>query len=357
MTTQDGFFRGILDSLHDGVYFVDVNKRITYWNKGAERITGYESSEAVGISCSDNLLVHIDDRGMNLCKAGCPLGQTLMDGRVRETEAYLQHKDGHRLPVFIRVSPLRDSSGNIVGAVETFSDNSSKAALLHRIDELQKQSLVDPLTGLANRRCIDMKLHSRIDELQRYGWPCGLLFLDLDNFKIVNDTFGHNVGDRVLMMVARTLLSNLRSHDLLGRYGGEEFVAIITNISMAKLHSFADRLRLLVEKSNLDTEYGTIRVTVSMGATMVRPEDTVEAAITRADLFMYNSKIGGRNRVSIDTMFEQNGQDLISKGWSASALVNERFAASRIKFQSLGKIQPGRLPKKQRPAKKFPDGD
>ena len=352
MSSEDSFFRGILDSLHDGVYFVDVNKRITYWNRGAERITGYKSSEAVGICCSDNLLVHIDDKGANLCEAGCPLAQTLMDGSVRETEAYLQHKDGHRLPVLIRVSPLRDSGGLIVGAVETFSDNSSKAALLNRIDELQKESLVDPLTGLANRRCIDMKLHSRIDEMQRYGWPSGVLFLDIDNFKIVNDTYGHNVGDRVLTMVARTLSINLRSHDLLGRYGGEEFVAIITNVNMTKLYSFANRLRLLVEKSSLDTDYGTIQVTLSVGATAVRPGDTVETAINRADLFMYNSKVGGRNRVSIDKMFEQNGQDLIRKGWTASGPLEERLDASRIKFQSLEKIESARLPKKRRPTEK-----
>ena len=106
MSKKEGFFRGILDSLQDGVYFVDMNRRITYWNKGAERITGYASSEAMGISCSDNLLVHIDDKGVNLCKAGCPLAQTLMDGLERETESYLQHKDGNRLPVIIRVSLL-----------------------------------------------------------------------------------------------------------------------------------------------------------------------------------------------------------------------------------------------------------
>jgi diguanylate cyclase (GGDEF)-like protein len=197
-----------------------------------------------------------------------------------------------------------------------------------------------------------MKLHSRINEMQRYGWPCGVLFLDIDNFKIVNDTYGHNVGDGVLMMVARTLSSNLRAHDLLGRYGGEEFVAIITHVDMAQLHTFADRLRLLVEKSRHDTEYSTIRVTVSIGATVVRPEDTVETAITRADLFMYNSKISGRNRVSLETMLEQNGQDLIRKGWSASGPVNERIAASRIQFQSLGRIEPARLPKKRTPTKK-----
>jgi len=352
MSKKEGFFRGILDSLYDGVYFVDMNRRITYWNKGAERISGYESSETVGISCSDNLLVHIDENGVDLCKAGCPLAQTLTDGRERETEAYLQHKDGHRLPVVIRVSPLRDSSGRIVGAVETFSDNSSTAALLQRIDQLQKESLVDQLTGLANRRCIDMKLHSRIDEMKRYGWPCGVLFLDIDNFKIVNDTYGHKVGDGVLMMVARTLSNNLRAHDLLGRYGGEEFVAIITHVDMAELQSFAERLRLLVENSSHDTEFGTIRVTVSIGATVVRPEDTIETAISRADLFMYHSKISGRNRVSIDTMIEQNGRDLIRKGWSATDPVNEKITASRIQFKSLGKIEPSQLPKKRTPRKK-----
>jgi diguanylate cyclase (GGDEF)-like protein len=197
-----------------------------------------------------------------------------------------------------------------------------------------------------------MKLHSRIDEMQRYGWPCGVLFLDIDNFKIVNDTYGHKVGDGVLMMVARTLSNNLRAHDLLGRYGGEEFVAIITHVDMAQLHSFAERLRLLVENSSHDTEYGTIRVTVSIGATVVRPEDTIETAISRADLFMYHSKINGRNRVSIDTMIEQNGQDLIRKGWSASDPVNEKITASRIRFKSLGKIEPAQLPKKRRPRKK-----
>jgi diguanylate cyclase (GGDEF)-like protein len=179
-----------------------------------------------------------------------------------------------------------------------------------------------------------------------------VLFLDIDNFKIVNDTYGHNIGDGVLMMVARTLSNNLRAHDLVGRYGGEEFVAIITHVDIAQLHSFAERLRLLVENSSHDTEYGTIQVTVSIGATVVRPEDTIETAITRADLFMYNSKVSGRNRVSIDTMIEKNGQDLIRKGWSASDPVREKIAASKIQFQSLGSIEPGQVPKKRTSRKK-----
>jgi diguanylate cyclase (GGDEF)-like protein/PAS domain S-box-containing protein len=353
MSAEDNFFyRGVLDSLHDGVYFVDINKRITYWNKGAERITGYRSSEAVGTRCSDNLLMHIDHEGTNLCKSGCPLTQTLTDGLERETDAYLQHKEGHRLPVLIRVSPLRDAAGRIIGAVETFSDNSSKAELLQRIDELQKESLVDPLTGLANRRCIDMKLHSRIDEMKRYGWTCGVLFFDIDHFKVVNDTYGHTVGDNVLMMVGRTLSSNLRYHDLVGRYGGEEFVAVITNVDPVRLHSFANRLRLLVKKSSLETEYSTIRVTVSVGATIVLPEDTVERAIARADQYMYHSKISGRNRVSMDTGFGQNRLDLIKKGWPAERFPHEKVATGRTPVRTMEEIALARIPKKRKPIKK-----
>ena len=251
----------------------------------------------MGKSCSDNLLVHIDDKGANFCKAGCPLAQTLMDGLERETEAYLQHKDGHRLPVIIRVSPLQDSSGRIVGAVETFSDSSSTAALLQRIDQLQKESLVDQLTGLANRRCIDMKLQSRIDEMKRYGWPCGVLFLDIDNFKIVNDTFGHNVGDGVLMMVARTLSNNLRAHDFLGRYGGEEFVILLEDTSTHTALQIAERIRARISSEPIHVAAQDMLVTISQGLALCGEGDDCQSILGRADQAMYRAKQAGRNCV------------------------------------------------------------
>ena len=351
MSIEDNFYQNILDSLYDGVYFVDRERKITYWNRGAERISGYESSEVMGRCCADNLLMHVDDKGVNLCKAGCPLAQTLIDGQVRETEVYMQHKDGHRLPVLVRVSPLRDASGSIVGAVETFSDNSSKTELIQRIEDLQEMTLVDPLTGLANRRCIHMKLRSRMDEMKRYGWTCGVLFIDVDHFKTINDSYGHHVGDSVLMMIARTLSSNLRSYDLLGRYGGEEFVAIIASVNAAQLYTFANRLRVLVEQSSLTSEYGKISATVSIGATVAQPTDTVEAVIARADQFMYHSKASGRNRVSVDLPMEQDGEDLIRRDWAANRLKHEGLAASPMKAQTWEEIVLARVPRKKRPLK------
>ncbi len=294
---DDEFCRNLLDNLYDGIYFVDQEKRVTYWNSGAERITGYRSSEVVGKRCRDNILAHIDQRGIGLCGGGCPLEESIARGRTYETEAYLRHKDGHRVPVSIRTFPIRNSEGVTSGAIEIFSDNSSKAAFLHRIEELQKMTILDHLTGLANRRYIEMNLDARISEMLRYGWPFGVLFIDIDHFKAVNDLYGHDIGDEVLKMVAKTFINNSRPFDTVGRWGGEEFVAIILNVTEERLCAIADRLRILVEQSSLFVGDEAVGVTISIGATLALESDTTETLIKRADQLMYRAKLLGRNRI------------------------------------------------------------
>ncbi len=292
---DDDFYRKLLDNLYDGIYFVDRERKVTYWNSGAERITGYRSSEVLGKRCRDNILVHIDQRGTNLCGSGCPLEESIAHGRTYETEAYLRHKDGHRVPVSIRTFPIRDSEGTTSGAVEVFTDNSSKVAFLHQIEELQKMTILDHLTGLANRRYIEMNLDARISEMLRYGWPFGILFIDIDHFKAVNDLYGHGIGDEVLKMIAKTFINNSRPFDTVGRWGGEEFVAIILNVTEKRLHAIADRLRMLVEQSSLSVGNDTVGVTISIGATLALESDTTETLIKRADQLMYRAKLLGRN--------------------------------------------------------------
>ena len=219
MTLGDDFFKELLDNLHDGVYIVDRDRRITYWNKGAERLSGFSAAEVVGMHCWDNILTHVDGAGCQLCTGPCPLAESIKDGRARESDIFLHHKAGHRVPVSVRVSPIRDSEGRILGAVEEFSDNSSKTVALDRLVELQELSLLDAVTGVGNRRFAEFRLRASVDAFRRYGWPFGLLFMDVDHFKEVNDTYGHDTGDRVLRMVARTLGAGLRSVDALGRWG------------------------------------------------------------------------------------------------------------------------------------------
>jgi PAS domain S-box-containing protein len=219
MTLGDTFFKKLLDNLHDGVYFVDRERRITYWNKGAERISGFSAGEVVGTHCWDNTLLHVDGEGCQLCMGQCPLAATIEDGGAREADIFLRHRAGHRVPVSVRVSPIRDGEGRILGAVESFSENSAKNAALDRLVELQELALFDPVTGVGNRRYAEVRLRAALDAQLRYGWRFGVLFLDVDHFKEVNDTHGHDTGGRVLRMVAQTLGGTLRSVDEVGRWG------------------------------------------------------------------------------------------------------------------------------------------
>jgi diguanylate cyclase (GGDEF)-like protein len=126
-----------------------------------------------------------------------------------------------------------------------------------------------------------------------------LLFVDLDNFKKVNDAHGHDTGDRVLRMVAQTLGGNLRSVDAVGRWGGDEFIAVIANTTEDHLLLTAERSRKLVAVSVLDAGSSQVGVTVSIGATMAREDDTPQSLVKRADSLMYRAKAGGANRVEL----------------------------------------------------------
>ena len=146
------FHKKLLDSLFDGVYFVDTERQITYWNQGAENLTGYSASESVGRSCFDNFLAHVDGKGCALCTGGCPLSKTIEDGERREAEVFLRHKLGHRVPVCVRVAPIRSECGKILGAVEVFSDVTAKEQAERRVRELESMAFLDSLTSLPNRR-------------------------------------------------------------------------------------------------------------------------------------------------------------------------------------------------------------
>jgi diguanylate cyclase (GGDEF)-like protein/PAS domain S-box-containing protein len=292
-------FKRILDELHDGVYFLDRDRRIVYWNKGAERITGYNAGEVVGSRCSDDILMHVDAQGCSLCDGGCPAACAAEDGEPREADLFVRHREGHRVPVHVRVSPLLADDGEIIGAAETFSDDSPQVAALERLRELEDLVMVDPLTGAGNRRYAEATIRARLDELRRYGWSCGLLFVDVDHFKELNDEHGHAIGDRMLRLVAATLKANVRSFDEVARYGGEEFVIVCPNVDAGLLREIGERLRALVEKSGYPQQAQPLQVTISVGATLGVPSDTVESIVARADGLLYESKAGGRNLVRL----------------------------------------------------------
>lgn len=297
---DQSFYQGLLNSMADGVYFVDLNRRVTYWNKAAERLSGFTAQEVVGNSCADNILRHVDDKGTELCVQGCPLAATMDDGQVREVEVFMHHKLGHRLPVAIRAAPMHDENNSIIGAVEIFSNNSKNIDILQEMEELRREVFRDQLTGIGNRRFADITLENHERTMRESGVPFGVIFVDIDYFKSFNDTWGHAAGDYVLHMVAQTLANGLRSLDAACRWGGEEFVIILPNITEESMRNIAERLRMLVEKSWLTFEGQQLAVTASFGGAVSRKDETAESVVARADQQVYQSKEGGRNCCYID---------------------------------------------------------
>ena len=295
MNLDKDSYKQILENLYDGLYLVDRDRVITYWNKAAEQISGFSANEVVGKACSDNILTHVDSDGNNLCTGMCPLAATIADGKPREAEIYMHNKSGHRIPVSVRVSVLTDGNGNTIGGVELFTNISHQAANELRVKELEKLALLDNLTQLANRNYIEREIQSRYEAKIRYNVPFGILFIDIDHFKNFNDTYGHDVGDDVLKFVANTFMANARPFDLYGRWGGEEFIGIIHDINAKGLELLGNRLRTLIENSYIIRENEKLYVTISIGATLINQNDTIDSLIKRADTLLYKSKAAGRN--------------------------------------------------------------
>ena len=289
----------VLDNLHDGLYCTDTHRVITFWNHAAERITGYPAAEVLGRSCAANILVHVDTDGRSLCRGLCPLAMTMADCVGREAEVFLRHKDGHRVPVLVRTGPLKDRQGQVVGGIELFTDLSNILANNSRVRELEQLALLDNLTQLANRTYLLREIEARFEEMRRYGIPFGLLFMDIDFFKRFNDTYGHDVGDAVLKLVANTFVANSRAFDVYGRWGGEEFVGVIRSIDAEDLAALGNRMRVLINQSFLMHDEARLGVSISLGATVAHPDDTAESLIKRADHLLYQSKNEGRNRLTL----------------------------------------------------------
>ena len=289
-----------LDNLFDGAYVVDRERVIQYWNKAAEELTGYSAEEVVGKSCADNILNHVDLAGNPLCLIGCPLQETLCDSRKRESFVYLHHKLGHRVPIQIRVAPITDEKGEVTGAIEIFSEHSPNLSVLRELEHHKMESQLDPLLGIGNRRHAEMMFQLRHYDMQITGNTFGAIFMDIDQYKSINDTHGHAVGDDVLKMVCRTTGKVLRQLDVFIRWGGDEFLMLLPGIgTREELCSVGERIRSLVESSFIMVEDQQVSVTVSLGATFVQGEDTLEKLVERADALMYKSKAEGGNRCTM----------------------------------------------------------
>lgn len=290
----------ISDYLDEGVYFLDPSRTIRYWNKGAERITGYTAQEVVGRRCKDNILVHTDLAGNHLCLTGCPTVKVLETGQPVNERLFCRHRDGHRATIDVRIVPILDAAGNPAGAFEIMTDRIDAEALRQELQRLAGVASTDFLTGLANRRSMEEQLDLAFYAFQRHGHHFGFVLGDIDHFKMFNDRYGHAVGDGVLKNVASSLHAVLRLDDFGARWGGEEFGVLARHVSQPdNLMNMMERVRRVVETTHLPYQDQNLTVTLSLGGTLVKSSDDRHSLLARADEMLYKSKAAGRNCCSI----------------------------------------------------------
>ena len=289
----------LLDSLSGGICAVNRDRVITYWNKSTENLTGYKNADTLGKCCRDDILMYVDEHGRGVCESECMATGTMNDGSPRSMEVYAHHKDGYRVPVLVRILPLKNLGGQVIGAIEELHDNSSKIEYAHKIEELEKCALLDSLTGLMKRRGLEMNMRTMFGVMHRYGWSYGVFFVDIDGLKRINDLHGYKNGDAVLKMVSKTLLHSVRATDMVGRWGGEEFMVIAMNVTENHLRTIANKIRILIGQSGFFVGTDAIRVTVSVSATVARSNDSVDTLLKRVNQLMYQAKSSGKNCVAV----------------------------------------------------------
>ncbi len=286
------FSQLILTSLGQGVYHVDTKGRCRFINPSALRLL--HTSEQAVLGHSPHALFHhhyVDGRIYS--HEDCPTWKTLQDGQVRKSEEWFWRENGEGFPAEVLVTPMINNQV-MDGAVVIFTDISERKRMEAQLVEL---ATTDALTGLHNRRYFLSRLVEGIARVKRFGENACVIMLDCDHFKIVNDTYGHAVGDEVLRGLAEILRQNARQTDVVGRVGGEEFAVLLNDTTFEFALDWAERVRHMVAGHVYNVGGEGFFVTISLGCAALNADDSENSVLLRADQALYQAKLNGRNRV------------------------------------------------------------
>ena len=272
---RDGdLYKLLLDQMDEGIYIVDCDRRILYWNGGAERITGYYAHEIMGRLCQGDMLMHCDESGRVLSGNECPIQEVMENGAPHEATLYMRHRHGHRIPVHIRSQAICEAGGTRVGAVEIFEE-----AAAHALPDLSNLAAYDCLdeTGALKRPFGEMKARQAVEALNLFGIPFSWLRIELDEMDRLDHRYGHGMVEAAVKMIAETVTANLKTLDWLTYWDRGEFRIEARGYSLMELEDLRRTLQMLVRKSTLEWWGDPVRLTVSVTVRMVERGDTVES--------------------------------------------------------------------------------
>lgn len=295
-TAQADRLRMIVDSMDQGLLIVERNGRVQYANPACDRYLGYLPEELVGRSLPDLLARH---DGADAHPGAGPLDAVA--GSQGTREVLIRHRDGGLRAMDLTMTPMHTADGLFVALLHDITHHKQSE------DALQRAAMLDPLTKIANRRQFDAFLETEWQRAMRSAQPLSLVVLDVDHFKLYNDTLGHAAGDVCLQKVAQALAAHAaRATDLAARYGGEEFVLLFADTPADSAAVLAERIRASIEALEVPNPRSAASpwLTVSVGVATIVPTQLDEIAnlFVCADRAMYAAKAAGRNRVESATV-------------------------------------------------------
>lgn len=298
--TAQRFEKKLLENMHDAVVFIDAGMRITEWNRGAERLTGIAGSSVLQHPWSPSLLNMQNEKGEWLLDQDCPIRCVIQSHVQSLRRLTIAGRAGRPVSVDSHAIPVTAADGTALGAVLLLHDASPEASLEERCQTLYEKATKDPLTQVANRAEFDRVHEMFIRAHREHHVTCSLMICDLDHFKRVNDTYGHQAGDDVIQALASVLRSGCGPGDLVARYGGEEFVALLVGTDRAGATHVAEDVRAAFASLAMRGADGDpIRCTVSAGiATITRDEASLGGLLGTADVALSMAKRAGRNQVA-----------------------------------------------------------
>ncbi len=294
----DLFSRCKDDNLREGLFYVDNRQKVTYWNRTAEMITGIRSKQMLDQKWTPNLIDLRDRYGTLIKNNQCPVDIAMRTSEPTLVAASVTGRGGRKVAIDIHAIPVLDHEGQLYGAVVLFHDLSTQVDLEQQVLTLYAHATRDQLTGLANRTHFERTLAARVAEVQESGVNCSLIVTDIDFFKTINDDFGHHIGDQALMSFAKLVQQNTQVDDVVGRFGGEEFMVLCPEQDIDQAASRAEEIRKVLESTPLAVLNGKC-LTASFGVSQINNTDSATSAFVKADQALLKAKETGRNKVVV----------------------------------------------------------
>ena len=304
---SEKLYKSIFDASPDAIVMFDINYRILIASKSANEVLGFEGDCLVG----ENILQFFVDKESKRIEKN--IRRVFNENNIGTTN-YRGKKNNNSTIYEVNSRAIKDENGNSINLVSIIRDVTQKVILEEVLEAREKQykelakelerkniSLservsIDNLTGIKNRYYFDERIKEEVDLAKRQKVSFSLLLFDLDHFKLVNDNFGHDIGDKVLKRVTDAVSKIIRSYDIFARWGGEEFVVLMPNTTEAEAVLAAEKIRKAVEDIiHPDIE----KITISIGIAIWEVDDDVDQIFVKADKALYTAKNQGRNRVMV----------------------------------------------------------